>query len=79
MQGVYETLLENGGTALDTAPGYRESDEVAGRVVGDLGVQKVLFWATKVNVAARRSGTADANSAGSGRFSTRSMMVGETP
>lgn len=63
LQGVFETLLENGGTVFDTAPGYGASEEVAGQIVRDLGIHNDLFWATKVNVAERGSGTADAKGA----------------
>lgn len=59
LRGVLQTLVENGGTVFDTAPGYGASEEVAGQIVQDLGLQEKVFWATKVNVAPRGGGSAD--------------------
>jgi aryl-alcohol dehydrogenase-like predicted oxidoreductase len=50
---VFATMLEQGGTVFDTAPGYGASEEVAGRAVNELGVRDRVFWATKLNVAGR--------------------------
>ena len=58
LQGVFTTLLENGATVFDTAPGYGASEEVAGQIARDMGINEDLFWATKVNVASR-GGAAD--------------------
>jgi aryl-alcohol dehydrogenase-like predicted oxidoreductase len=55
-------MVELGGTVFDTAPGYGASEEVAGRIVQELGVAQRLFWATKLNVA-RRGGSADLDAA----------------
>lgn len=46
-----------GGRIFDTAPSYGASEEVAGQIAQDLGIQEELFWATKLNVA--RNGPAD--------------------
>jgi aryl-alcohol dehydrogenase-like predicted oxidoreductase len=59
LRDVMSTLLENGGTVFDTAPGYGASEEVAGRIVQDLDATKKVFWATKLNVAGRGGGSAD--------------------
>jgi aryl-alcohol dehydrogenase-like predicted oxidoreductase len=56
---VFQTLVENGGTVFDTAPAYGASEEVAGKVVNDLGIARKVFWATKLNVAGFFGGTAD--------------------
>jgi aryl-alcohol dehydrogenase-like predicted oxidoreductase len=48
---VLEAMFEHGGTVFDTAPGYGASEEVAGRIVQELGAQGKIFWATKLNVA----------------------------
>ena len=53
---VFQTLVENGGTVFDTAPGYGASEEVAGQIVQDLGLTDNVFWATKLNVLRRGSG-----------------------
>ena len=63
LQEVLTTLVENGGSVFDTAPGYGASEEVAGRIVKDLGMQDKVFWATKVNVAGRGGGAADPEAA----------------
>ncbi len=60
LQNVMQTLVENGGTVFDTAPSYGASEEVAGQIARDTGLTKKIFWATKVNVAGRGSGKADA-------------------
>jgi aryl-alcohol dehydrogenase-like predicted oxidoreductase len=54
---VLSKMVELGGTVFDTAPSYGASEEVAGRLVQELGIADRLFWATKLNVA--RDGTAD--------------------
>ena len=60
LKRVLETLMENGGTVFDTAPGYGASEEVAGKIVQDAGLSDTVFWASKVNVAGRGGGKADA-------------------
>jgi len=52
---VFQALVDNGGTVFDTAPGYGSSEDVAGRIVKDLGIADQLFWATKLNVVRRGS------------------------
>lgn len=63
LQEVMQTLLENGGNVFDTAPSYGASEEVAGQIARDMGVSDKIFWATKVNVAGRGGGKADADAA----------------
>ena len=63
LRGVLATLLDRGGSVFDTAPGYGASEEVAGRIIGELGAQERIFWATKVNVAGRGGGAADPTAA----------------
>jgi aryl-alcohol dehydrogenase-like predicted oxidoreductase len=62
IRAVFKTMVEQGGTVFDTAPGYGASEEVAGRAVNDVGLQDRVFWATKLNVA-RRGSSADAAAA----------------
>ena len=38
-----------GGAVIDTAPGYRSSEQVLGELIGDLGIGKDLFMATKID------------------------------
>jgi len=56
LSGVFKTLVENGGTVFDTAPGYGASEEVSGQIARDLGLTDKIFWATKLNVLRRGSG-----------------------
>ncbi|MXX34931.1 MAG: aldo/keto reductase [Gemmatimonadetes bacterium] len=62
LRNVLSALVENGGTVFDTAPSYGTSEEVAGRLAGELDITDRIFWATKVNVA-RRGGGADPSDA----------------
>ena len=55
LREVMRALIDNGGSVFDTAPGYGASEQVAGGIVNELGVQEQVFWATKVNVQRRRS------------------------
>lgn len=63
LREVMGTLIEYGGTVFDTAPGYGASEEVAGQICRELGISDDVFWATKVNVAGRGGGAADADAA----------------
>jgi len=63
LQGVLQTLVDNGGSVFDTAPAYGASEEVAGQIVQDLGINDKVFWATKLNVAPRGGGSADTDAA----------------
>ena len=56
LREVFRTMVDNGGTVFDTAPGYGASEQVAGDIANELGIQSQIFWATKVNVAGRGSG-----------------------
>lgn len=59
LRSVFTRMAELGGRVFDTAPGYGASEEVAGRIVQELGIHETLFWATKLNVAGRDGGSAD--------------------
>ncbi|MFT3758572.1 aldo/keto reductase [Thauera sp.] len=56
---VLEAFARGGGTVFDTAPGYGAAEEVAARIAQETGLNRKLFWATKVNVAGRGGGKAD--------------------
>lgn len=58
LREVLRAMSEHGGTVFDTAPSYGASEQVAGDLARDLGITESIFWATKVNVAAR-GGAAD--------------------
>jgi aryl-alcohol dehydrogenase-like predicted oxidoreductase len=59
LREVLKAFTDQGGTVFDTAPSYGASEEVAGRLGGELGITDKIFWATKVNVAGRGGGGAD--------------------
>ena len=59
LRGVMEALVRNGGTVMDTAPSYGNSEEVCGEIAREIGATDDIFWATKVNVASRETGKAD--------------------
>lgn len=59
LRDVLKAFTDQGGTVFDTAPSYGASEEVAGRIAGELGITNKVFWATKVNVAPRGGGSAD--------------------
>ena len=56
LKDVLQTLVDAGGSVFDTAPSYGASEEVAGRLVNELGVRDRVFWATKLNVLGGRRG-----------------------
>ena len=59
LRKVLAMLVSRGATVFDTAPSYGASEAVAGRLARELGITRQVFWATKVNVAARGGGAAD--------------------
>ena len=56
LRDVLQTMVDAGGTVIDTAPSYGASEEVAGRLVNELGIRDRVFWATKLNVLGGRRG-----------------------
>jgi aryl-alcohol dehydrogenase-like predicted oxidoreductase len=63
LTNVINTLVENGGTVFDTAPSYGASERVSGQIARESRLTDKIFWATKVNVAGRGGGKADADAA----------------
>ena len=59
LREVLDAMVDHGASVFDTAPSYGASEEVAGRLAGELGITRKMFWATKVNVAPRGGGSAD--------------------
>ncbi|UCF21702.1 MAG: aldo/keto reductase [Gemmatimonadota bacterium] len=58
LREVLEAFVELGGTLLDTAPGYGESEAVSGELAKSAGLTDRLFMATKVAAEAREQGIA---------------------
>lgn len=63
LREVMAAMVEKGGAIFDTAPAYGASEQVAGEIARELGITDKVFWATKVNVAPRGGGRADADAA----------------
>lgn len=53
---VLNTLLEKGGTVIDSSPMYGRSEGVVGELSTELGINEKLFVATKVWTSGRQSG-----------------------
>lgn len=56
LKAVLTTLMEHGGTLVDTAPAYGDSERVLGEFLTDLGYTKRMFVATKVGTQGREEG-----------------------
>jgi aryl-alcohol dehydrogenase-like predicted oxidoreductase len=78
LKAVMKTLFEHGGSVIDTAPSYGEAEAVAGRLVHELGALDQTFWATKLNVAPRGGGAADARQAWA-QVENSFERIGKTP
>jgi aryl-alcohol dehydrogenase-like predicted oxidoreductase len=76
LREVLARMVELGGTVFDTAPAYGASEEVAGRLARELGIEGRLFWATKLNVA--RGGKADPDAARR-QLETSLQRIGKSP
>ena len=60
-KAVIQTLLDHGGTIIDTAPSYRGSESVVGDLCRDLNVTNQSFLATKVRKEGEQDGLAELN------------------
>src|SRR5581483_3836529 len=56
LRAVLQEFVRAGGTVLDSSPMYGRSETVAGDLAAELGVQKNLFFATKVWTSGREAG-----------------------
>jgi aryl-alcohol dehydrogenase-like predicted oxidoreductase len=74
LKDVLQTLVDAGGSVFDTAPSYGASEEVAGRLVGELGVRDRVFWATKLNVLRGRFGGGGAGSSAADPAAAREQV-----
>jgi len=79
LKAVMRTLVDNGGTVLDTAPSYGTAEEVSGKIAHNSGMTDNIFWATKVNVV-RRGSAAGADAAAARAQVERSFKrIGKDP
>ena len=53
---VLRLFVEMGGTLIDTAPAYRDSEATLGELAVNLGITHDVFWATKVGANGREAG-----------------------
>ena len=58
---VLKTLVENGGTVVDSSPMYGNSERVVGDLSGELDINNKLFVATKVWTTGKESGVRQMN------------------
>src|SRR5665213_1573992 len=65
IRAVLQRLVELGGSIIDTAASYGDSEQAIGQIVSDLGIRSKVFLATKLVGGSERP-------AGSGRGATRS-------
>jgi len=56
LKAVLQEFARAGGSVVDSSPMYGQSESVAGDLAADLGVQKNLFFATKVWTSGRDAG-----------------------
>lgn len=56
--GVLKTMIEAGGSMIDSANGYGRAEDVSGRLITDLGVRARVFIATKIGASDRDDGIA---------------------
>ncbi len=54
--GVVRTLLEGGGSVIDTAAAYRDAEELSGELVEQMGFRDRTFFATKFGKRGRENG-----------------------
>jgi aryl-alcohol dehydrogenase-like predicted oxidoreductase len=59
LRAVFQAMVDKGARVFDTAPSYGASEQVAAKLVNEMGIASKLFWATKVNVAGRGGSAAD--------------------
>lgn len=55
---VVQALIDSGGTLIDTAPSYRDSENVCGQIISDLKARGQVFIATKVGIEGKEQGVA---------------------
>ncbi|MBL0745268.1 aldo/keto reductase [Chryseolinea lacunae] len=61
LKAVLKTLVENGGSVIDSSPMYGQSEKVVGDLSSELNLASKLFVATKVWTRGEREGIAQMN------------------
>lgn len=55
-KAAIKTLLDGGGTVIDTSPTYGDSEAIVGRALQELRMREKAFIATKVSITGERAG-----------------------
>lgn len=76
LKNVLTTLVDAGGTLVDTAPTYGDAESVLGRLFADLPIQKQLFLASKISLWSVPS---DSKQAGIDQMDTSEKVLGKAP
>ncbi len=56
LKTVIWTLLEQGGTIVDTSPAYRNAEAVVGQLLGEMGLVDSVFLSTKIRTSGADAG-----------------------
>jgi len=57
LRGVLQSLIDGGGRVIDTSPMYGRAETVLGDLIDELGLDRRLWYATKVWTRGREAGT----------------------
>ena len=76
LKAVLRTLLEAGGTLVDTAPTYGNAETVLGRLFYEMNIQDRLFIATKISLWSFRLSS---KQAGIDQMEESEKVLGKTP
>jgi len=61
LREVLKTLVENGGSLIDSSPMYGRSEKVVGQLTSELGIKEKIFEATKVWTSGQKEGEQQIN------------------
>ncbi|MBT8100828.1 MAG: aldo/keto reductase [Gammaproteobacteria bacterium] len=78
LKEVLQTLVQHGGTVVDTANGYNDAEEISGKLARDSGLTEKIFWATKANAVPRGGDTA-APDAVRAQIEQSEKLIGKKP
>lgn len=56
LKSVIDTLVAHGGTVVDTAPGYGDSEALLGRWLAEMGLKREVFLCSKVSTFGEQRG-----------------------
>ena len=76
LKNVLTTLVDAGGSLIDTAPTYRDAEQVLGRLFADMPIQQQLFLASKISLW---SVPANSKQAGIEQMNTSEKVLGKAP